>query len=279
MADLDPLSLLRGAAAAHGPAAAEAAPAPAGAAEAGSAAQPDLLGTTDGTAKPGRKRRSADLSKGHRARLRARFDRGETLADYELLELLLFLSNAQKDTKPIAKALLDTFKTVGAVLGAPAHALEAVEGVGPRTVSDFRLIRAVATRFSTDAVQKRTVLTSTDAVADYFRPMLAYADREEFHMLFLDKRNAFLASECAGVGTVDHTPVYPREVVARALFHGASALVLVHNHPTGDPSPSKADIEMTRVIAHATEAIGIKVYDHLILAGDTYLSLKTEGFF
>ncbi len=222
--------------------------------------------------------RSADMVEGHRNRLRARFDRGETLADYELLELVLFRAIPRRDTKPIAKAMLARFGSFAEALAAPAARLTEIDGVGERVVSDMRIVRAAAERFALADLRQRPSLSSTAAVADYYRTKLKSADREEFHVLFLDKRNKFLASECAGVGTVDHTPVYPREVIARALTHGATAIVLVHNHPSGDPTPSRADITMTEQIIRATAAVDVSVHDHIIIAGNAYLSMRGEGF-
>ena len=220
---------------------------------------------------------SASATAGHRARLRARFDRGETLADYELMELVLFWTLPRRDTKPIAKALIAEFGSFAGAIAAPAARLNELEGIGPRITSDFRLIRAAAERFALANLVKRGTLASTDAVAEYYRAKLLAAEREEFHILFLDKKNQFIASECAGVGTVDHTPVYPREVLTRALAHSASAIVLVHNHPSGDPTPSRADVTVTRQIVDAMATVGIAVHDHIIIAGERHLSLRGEG--
>lgn len=231
-----------------------------------------------GTAAPTRPRApSADFLSGHRERLRARFDRGETLSDYELLELLLFRAIPRRDTKPIAKTMIAAFGSFAGVLAAPADRLTEIDGVGSRVVSDLRLVRAAAERMALAALQKGDLLGSTDAVADYYRAKLVGLAREEFHILFLDKKNRFLASECAGVGTVDHAPVYPREVVSRALSLAASAIVLVHNHPSGDPTPSRADVAVTQTILQALATVGIAVHDHVIIAGDRHLSLRGEG--
>ncbi|GAB5377146.1 MAG: DNA repair protein RadC [Acuticoccus sp.] len=222
---------------------------------------------------------SVDLVAGHRARLRARFDRGETLADYELLELLLFRPIPRRDTKPIAKAMIARFGSFAATIAAPAARLGEIEGVGERVASDFRLVRAAAERLAAGALPEREALSSTDAVAHYYRAKLTGLPREEFHILFLDKKNRVLGSECAGVGTVDHAPVYPREVVTRSLALGASAIVLVHNHPSGDPTPSRADIAVTRTIEEALAPVGIQVHDHIIIAGTRHLSLRGDGYF
>lgn len=229
-------------------------------------------------ATPARRRVSVDLVAGHRGRLRARFDRGETLADYELLELFLFLSITRRDTKPIAKAMIAAFGSFADALTAPAVRLKEIEGVGERVVSDFRLVRAAAERLTHGALTQREPLTSTDAVADYYRAKLTGLTHEEFHILFLDKKNRFLASERAGVGTIDHAPVYPREVLARAIALGASGIVLVHNHPSGDPTPSRADITVTQTIESALAPLAIPVHDHVIIAGTRHLSLRGEGY-
>ncbi len=231
-------------------------------------------------ATPPAKRRalSVDLTEGHRSRLRERFDRGETLSDYELLELLLFRPIPRRDTKPIAKAMIAAFGSFAGAISAPPQRLTEIEGVGSRVVSDFRLIRAAAEKMTLGALHETEQFGSTDAVANHFRAKLIGRPREEFHILFLDKKNKYLASECAGVGTVDHAPVYPREVVSRALALGASAIVLVHNHPSGDPTPSRADVTVTQSIGQALATVGIAVHDHVIIAGSKHLSMRGEGF-
>jgi len=275
-----------GASAAQEAFAVEAMPAPQGTARTAGGQHGRTAGGQHGRAAGGQRGRgapsasgaaSADMTEGHRERLRARFDRGETLADYELLELVLFRPIPRRDTKPVAKAMIARFGSFAAAVSAPAGQLMEIDGVGPRVVSDFRLIRKAAERFAHAELMARRTLSSTDAVAEYYRTVLRAADREEFHVLFLDKKNRFLASECAGVGTVDHTPVYPREVLSRALAHGASAIVLVHNHPSGDPTPSRADVAMTRQIVEATAPVGIAVHDHVIVGGTRFVSLRGEG--
>jgi DNA repair protein RadC len=187
---------------------------------------------------------------GHRDRLRARFTEigGDSLPDYELLELVLFRSIPRRDVKPIAKELLRRFGSFAEVLAAPPARLTEVEGIGESVVTDLKIVEASARRLARGAVAKRPVLSSWAAVLDYCRTAMAFADREQFRLLFLDKRNALIADEVQQSGTVDHTPVYPREVVKRALELSATALILVHNHPSGDPTPSSADIKMTRKI-------------------------------
>jgi DNA repair protein RadC len=178
---------------------------------------------------------------GHRARLTARFRQGggEPLADYELLELILFQALPRRDTKPIAKALLERFGSFSAVLSAPEERLREVDGVGEKVALHLKLTQSAAARYARDAVRDRPLLTSWQAVIDYCRAAMAYADREQFRILFLDKKNGLIADEVQQTGTVDHTPVYPREIVKRALELSATALILVHNHPSGDPQPSR----------------------------------------
>ena len=213
---------------------------------------------------------------GHRDRLRARFLEmgGDPLPDYELLELLLFRSIPRRDVKPIAKQLLRRFGTFAEALAAPPNRLMEVDGVGESVVTDLKIVAAAARRIAKGAVAKRPVLSSWSAVLDYCRTAMAFAEKEQFRLLFLDKRNALIADEVQQSGTVDHTPVYPREVVKRALELSASALILVHNHPSGDPTPSSADIKMTRDIVDIAKPLGITVHDHIIVGRDGHASLK-----
>jgi DNA repair protein RadC len=214
---------------------------------------------------------------GHRQRLRERFmEAGESaLADYELLELVLFRAIARRDVKPLAKALIARFGCYAEVIAARPERLREIEGLGESAICEIKLVEAAAKRLARGALQnKRTVLTSFMDVIDYCRTAMAYADREEFRILFLDKRNALIADEVQGVGTVDHTPVYPREVVRRALELGSSALILAHNHPSGDPTPSTADIRMTRDIVAIAQPFGISVHDHLIVGRQGHSSFK-----
>ncbi len=213
---------------------------------------------------------------GHRDRLRARFrDSGDTaLADYEILELLLFRLIPRRDTKPIAKALLQRFGSLADVFGAEAALLQEVKGVGEAVALDLKLTAAVAHRMLKSQLRGRQVLASWSSVIDYCHAAMAYEAREQFRILFLDKRNALIADEVQGRGTVDHTPVYPREVVKRALELSATALILVHNHPSGDPTPSRADIDMTKMIIDTAKPLGITVHDHIIIGRDGHASLK-----
>jgi DNA repair protein RadC len=213
---------------------------------------------------------------GHRDRLRARFLQvgGDALPDYELLELVLFRLIPRRDVKPIAKELMRRFGTFAEVLAAPPARLMEVDGIGENVVTDLKVVEAAARRLVKGDVAKRQVLSSWTSVIDYCRAAMAFMDREQFRLLFLDKRNGLIADEVQQSGTVDHTPVYPREVVKRALELSASALVLVHNHPSGDPTPSPADIKMTREIMEIAKPLGITVHDHIIVGREGHASLK-----
>jgi DNA repair protein RadC len=213
---------------------------------------------------------------GHRERLRARFSEygGEALPDYELLELLLFRSIPRRDVKPLAKELIKRFGTFAEVLAAPPARLLEVAGMREGVVSDLKVVEAAARRLAKGEVVKRPILSSWTSVLDYCRTAMAFMDKEQFRLLFLDKRNALIADEVQQSGTIDHTPVYPREVVKRALELSASALILVHNHPSGDPTPSPADIKMTREIIDVAKPLGIAVHDHIIVGRDGHASLK-----
>lgn len=213
---------------------------------------------------------------GHRQRLREKFSRSsaDSLADYELLELLLFRSLPRRDTKPIAKALIARFGSFAAVLKAPGKLLKEVGGVGEAVVTELHLAQAAAERILRGEIDRKQALNSWSSVLDYCRASMAFADREQFRVLFLDKKNVLIGDEVQQVGTVDHTPVYPREVVKRALELSATAIILVHNHPSGDPAPSQADIAMTHKIIEAALPLGIIVHDHVIIGKNGHASLK-----
>ncbi|MDQ0315534.1 RadC family protein [Amorphus orientalis] len=215
-------------------------------------------------------------TEGHRQRLRDRFEQAghEALADYELLELLLFRSIPRRDTKPIAKRLIARFGSFADVLSAPRRRLLEVDGVGPGVVQDLKVVHAAVQRFARGRVERKTVLSSWSEVLDYCRAAMAFSDREQFRILFLDKKNALIADELQQTGTVDHTPVYPREIVKRALEVSASAIILVHNHPSGDPTPSRADIQMTRQIVDIAAPLGITVHDHIIVGRQGHASFR-----
>jgi DNA repair protein RadC len=213
---------------------------------------------------------------GHRERLRERFrDTGpEALSDYELLELVLFRAIPRRDVKPLAKALIASFGSFPEVISAPATRLAEIKGLGTAAITELKIIYAAASRLARGQVRKRPVLSSWSTVIDYCRTTMAFAEKEQFRVLFLDKRNQLIVDEVQQTGTVDHTPVYPREVVKRALELSATALILVHNHPSGDPTPSHADIDMTRTIAEVAKPLGITVHDHIIVGRDGHASLK-----
>ena len=213
---------------------------------------------------------------GHRDRLRQRFRlKGpDALAEYELLELLLFRSIPRRDVKPLAKSLIARFGSFAEVIAAPAMRLEKVKGLSAACVADLKLVQAAALALTSGKVRERAVLGSWRQVIEYCRTAMAFEEREQFRILFLDKRNQLIRDEVQQVGTVDHTPVYPREVVKRALELSATAIILVHNHPSGDPAPSRADIEMTKTIIDVSAPLGITVHDHIIIGRDGHASLK-----
>jgi DNA repair protein RadC len=213
---------------------------------------------------------------GHRERLRERLLAGgaDALPDYELLEMVLLSAHARRDMKPLAKALLAKFGSFSDAIAAPPARLNEVDGVGDSVIAALKVVHAAANRFARGEVKRRPALSSWSAVLDYCRTAQAFAEIEQFRILFLDKRNQLIADEVQQKGTVDHTPVYPREVVKRALELCATAVVLVHNHPSGDPTPSRADIQMTQQIVDIAKPLGIAVHDHIIVGKDGHASLK-----
>ncbi|MEW5688335.1 MAG: DNA repair protein RadC [Pseudomonadota bacterium] len=216
---------------------------------------------------------------GHRERLRERASAGglAALPDYEVLELFLFRSIPRGDVKPLAKQLLARFGSLGGVLGATAEDLRTVAGVGEAAALDLKLLHEAGLRTAREQVTRRPVISSWSALLAYVKTALAHEAREQFRVLFLDKKNQLIADEIMNRGTVDHAPVYPREVVRRALELSASAIILVHNHPSGDPTPSGADVDMTRQIIDAARPMRISVHDHLIAGRDGVASLKALG--
>jgi DNA repair protein RadC len=216
---------------------------------------------------------------GHRERLRERLLEGGTDAvpDYELLEFLLYSAQPRRDTKPLAKALMARFGGLAAVLGADREALKAVAGMGDASVATVLAVRAAAARLLKAEVEEREIISSWQSLIDYCAAQAGFAEIEEFRLLFLDRKNALIRDERQQRGTVDHTPVYPREVVKRALELGASALIMVHNHPSGDTTPSKADIDMTRAVAKALTAVGIALHDHLVIGRGRHSSFRSLG--
>lgn len=216
----------------------------------------------------------------HRKRLRERFLAGGAAAmpDYELLELILFRSIPRCDVKPVAHRLLKTFGDFNRVLSAPVERLTEVRGVGDMVAIDLKIIEAAAHRLSRARVLRQQVISSWDALLDYCRTTMSHRETEQFRILFLDRKNVLIADEEQAKGTVDHVPVYPREVVKRALELNASALILVHNHPSGDPTPSHSDITMTHQIENAAEALSITVHDHLIIGKSAEFSFRSAGY-
>jgi DNA repair protein RadC len=216
---------------------------------------------------------------GHRERLRRRFREAgpDSLPDYELLELILFRAAPRRDTKPLAKALIARFGTFAEAMNAPEELLREVPGIGEAAITELRLVRAAALRLVRGEVLERPVLSSWTQVLDYCRASMGFASKEQFRILFLDKRNQIIADEVQQTGTVDHTPVYVREVVKRALELSATAIVLVHNHPSGDPTPSRADIEMTKQIVAAAKPLGVLVHDHIIVGKQGHASFRGLG--
>jgi DNA repair protein RadC len=216
---------------------------------------------------------------GHRERLRARFLKGgaNAMPDYELLELTLFAALPRRDTKPLAKALLARFGSFAEVIAAPRARLLEVKGVGETVANHLKVVEGAAQRLAKTGVMGRPALSSWTALLDYCTAAMARSEIEEFRVLFLDRKNVLIADEVQTRGTVDHAPVYPREIVKRALELSASALILVHNHPSGDPTPSRADIAMTREITAAAKALGIAVHDHLVIGRAGHSSFKSLG--
>ncbi len=216
---------------------------------------------------------------GHRQRLKNRFRKsgGNSLEDYELLELLLFRTIPRRDTKPLAKNLIEKFGSFAGVINAPDQLLMEVSGVGEAIITEFRLINAATQRVLKHSIHKKPILNNWEELLDYCRSIMAHKTKEQFRIIFLDKRNRVIDEELQQEGTVDHTPVYIREISKRALELSATALILVHNHPSGDPTPSRADIEMTKKIIATTDGLGIIVHDHIIIGKDGYASLKSLG--
>lgn len=215
----------------------------------------------------------------HRRRLRERFLSGgaAAMSDYEMLELVLFRAIPRQDVKPLARLLLDVFGDFNRVLSAPVARLGEVKGVGDAVITELKIVEAAAQRLARSRILQRHVISSWDAVLDYCHTTMAHRDTEQFRVLYLDRKNVLVADEAQAQGTVDHVPVYPREVVKRALELNASALILVHNHPSGDPTPSEADIQMTQQIKIASEALGLTLHDHLVIGRSRELSFRSEG--
>ncbi|WP_171212179.1 DNA repair protein RadC [Ruegeria sp. HKCCA5426] len=218
--------------------------------------------------------------KDHRKRLRERFMAGGSAAmpDYELLELVLFRAIPRQDVKPLARALMDKFGDFNRVLTAPEERLRQIKGVGDTVITDLKILEACAHRMARARVMQRHVISGWDALLDYCHTTMAHRETEQFRVFFLDRKNVLIADEEQAKGTVDHVPVYPREVAKRALELNASALILVHNHPSGDPTPSQSDIDMTNRIQDACTALGLTLHDHLIIGKSNELSFRSQGY-
>ncbi|MCE8000136.1 MAG: DNA repair protein RadC [Rhodobiaceae bacterium] len=231
------------------------------------------------TAKPDIDQEPKPHYAGHRQRLRERFAKAgaDGIADYELLELLLFRAIPRRDVKPLAKVLIDQFGSFGAALSADPARLAEIPGISDTVITEFKIVQASAIKLSQAKIMDRPALSSWAALIDYCNASMAYNDTEQFRILFLDRKNVLIADEIQQKGTIDHTPVYPREVVKRALELSASSFILVHNHPSGDPTPSQADIDMTRQIVDSAKPLGISVHDHLVIGKGAHVSFKSLG--
>lgn len=220
-----------------------------------------------------------DHQLGHRRRLRERLLKagGQALADYELLEMILFLSHPRGDVKPLAKDLLKQFGSLTGIFGASLDELQKLKGFGETSAAVFKMIRVVATRLAQDQIKTKAVLSDKKELVRYCRLRIEDMKVEQFHVFYLDKKHQLIVDEIHQIGTVDRAAVYPREIIKQALHHGASSLLLAHNHPSGDCTPSRADIELTHYIWEAGEKLGIMVEDHLIISATGYLSLKASG--
>lgn len=218
--------------------------------------------------------------KDHRRRLRQRFMEGGAgaMPDYEMLELILFRAIPRCDVKPVARRLLDELGDFARVLTAPKERLMQIKGVGEAVVVELKIVEAASHRLARSKIIQRHVVSSWSALIDYCHTTMSHLETEQFRVLYLDNKNVLIADEAQAKGTVDHVPVYPREVVKRALELNASALILVHNHPSGDPTPSDADVSMTIQIQNAADALGIALHDHLIIGKSRELSFKSEGY-
>ncbi len=241
---------------------------------------PSLFETDEAPVQPLPQGKLPSYIKDHRKRLRERFMAGGSAAmpDYELLELVLFRSIPRQDVKPLARALMDTFGDFNRVLTAPEERLRQIKGVGDTVITDLKILEACAHRMARARVMQRHVISGWDALLDYCHTTMAHRETEQFRVFFLDRKNVLIADEEQAKGTVDHVPVYPREVAKRALELNASALILVHNHPSGDPTPSQSDIDMTNRIQDACTALGLTLHDHLIIGKSNELSFRSEGY-
>lgn len=216
---------------------------------------------------------------GHRQRLRERFmaTNGDGMPDYEILELLLSQAIPRADVKPIAKILLERFGSLGEVLSAEVDKLCAVKGVGEAAAVALKVVQAAGLRLARQQIMNTNVIGSWDQLLDYCKAAMGYEKIEQLRVLFLDRKNILIADEVQQTGTVDHTPLYPREVVKRALDLNASAIILVHNHPSGDPTPSSGDINMTKEVQDAAGKLGITLHDHIVIGKSKHVSFRSQG--
>jgi DNA repair protein RadC len=216
---------------------------------------------------------------GHRQRLRNRFlkNGANSVADYELLEMILFASNARADTKPIAKKLINHFGNFAKVMHAQPNELAKISGIGEAVIASIKIVHAASERMLKTEAQQGQIISSWTSLLDYCRISMGHKNIEEFRVLFLNNKNILIADESQTFGTINHAPVYPREIVKRSLELGAASIILAHNHPSGDPKPSRDDIDVTKQIIMAAAALGINVYDHIIIAGNKHYSFKSNG--
>ncbi len=216
---------------------------------------------------------------GHRQRLRERFLKsgGNGVADYEILEMLLFSSKPRGDVKPLAKDLIAEFGSLAKVISATSDELSRIDGVGESAIASIKIVQVAALRLLKDDIADRPVIQSWKALLDYCKASMKFNKTEQFRILFLDRKNKLIADELQQEGTVDHTPVYPREVIKRALELGSSSIILVHNHPSGDPTPSRADIDMTKKITMAAAPLDVSIHEHLIIGGNKHYSFASNG--
>jgi len=218
-----------------------------------------------------------DHKSGHRERLKARFRKGgvDALADYELIELQLMMAIPRRDVKPLAKELISIFGSYAEVISASPERLAEISGVGDNVVTTLKLAEASAQKFAQGIILGKPVLNNWQALINYCSSQMAFKKNEQFHVLFLDRQNRLIADEKMQQGTIDHTPIYPREIIKRALELGSTAIILVHNHPSGDPTPSREDIEMTKKVIEAGKQLGVTLHDHLIISKTGHSSFKT----
>lgn len=244
------------------------------------AEQPLPFDLDEATPVPVPKGKTPSYMADHRKRLRSRFMEGgaSAMPDYELLELILFRAIPRQDVKPLARDLMDAFGDFNRVISAPIERLRNFKGVGDAVITELKIVEAAAHRLARSKVLNKQLISSWDALIDYCHTTMAHRETEQFRVLFLDRKNVLIADEEQAKGTVDHVPVYPREVAKRALELNASAMILVHNHPSGDPTPSQSDIDMTSQMEMACAALGLTLHDHLIVGKSRELSFKSEGY-